>query len=87
MRQDCECPLGEIEEEDLKAARAARRMAALPSRARPSVRDYLMQAPAPVTPETVARNFVRAPVPEVTAILETFTALGQASRDTGSYWA
>ncbi len=33
------------------------------------------------------RNFTRARVPEVTAILETLTALGQAKRDNGAYHA
>jgi hypothetical protein len=46
-----------------------------------------MQTPAPVGPEVVARNFIRARVSEVKAILETLTALVQAKRDEGSYWA
>lgn len=56
----------------------------LPERVR-AVRDYLMQTPTPVAAETVARNFVRARLPEVTAILETLFALGQTKRDGGGY--
>jgi hypothetical protein len=76
----------EMEEEDLKPARAARVPwpPHLPDRVR-AVRDYLMQTPAPVAPETVARSFTRARIPEVTAILETLTALGQATRDEAGY--
>jgi hypothetical protein len=58
----------------------------LPERVR-AVRDYLRQAPAPVSSETVARSFIRARSPEVTAILETLTALGQANRDDAGYRA
>jgi hypothetical protein len=78
----------EMEEEDLTPARAARLPwpPSLPERVR-AVRDYLMQAPAQVAPDTVARSFIRARVPDVTAILETLTALGQAKRDQGNYWA
>jgi hypothetical protein len=60
--------------------------AALPKRVR-AVRDVLLQAPTTVTAETVARNFVRARVSEVRAILETLTALGQARSERGGYWA
>jgi hypothetical protein len=78
----------EMEEEEPRPARAGRLPwpPSLPERVR-AVRDYLMQAPAPVAPELVARSFVRARIPEVTAILETLTALGQASRDGGGYRA
>jgi hypothetical protein len=78
----------EIAEEDLKPARAERLPwpPSLPERVR-AVRDYLMQTPAQVAPATVARSFIRARVPDVTAILETLTALGQAKRDKGNYWA
>jgi hypothetical protein len=78
----------EMEEEEQRPARAARLPwpPALPERVR-AVRDYLMQTPAAVAPETVARNFIRARVPEVAAILETLTALGQARMDDGAYHA
>jgi hypothetical protein len=46
-----------------------------------------MQTPAAVPPETVARTFARARVPEVTAILETLAAIGQAKRDESGYRA
>ena len=85
---DAQAGLGvEMEEEDLKPARAGRHPwpTSLPERVR-AVRDYLVQAPAPVPPETVARHFIRARVSDVTPILETLTALGQAKKDEGSYW-
>ena len=50
----------------------------LPERVR-LVRDFLLQTPAPVPPETVARNFIRARSPEVSAILETL-------EDENAYW-
>jgi hypothetical protein len=73
--------------EEPQPARAARLAwpPSLPERVR-AVRDYLTQTPA-ATPETVARTFVRARVPDVTAILETLAALGQAKRDGESYSA
>jgi hypothetical protein len=78
----------EMEEEERQPARAARLPwpSGLPERVR-AVRDYLMQTPAPVAPETVARNFIRARLPEVKAILETLTALGHANRDATGYRA
>jgi hypothetical protein len=78
----------EMEEEEQRPARAARHPwpPSLPERVR-AVRDYLMETPAAVAPDAVARNFIRARVPEVTAILETLTALGQAKRDNGAYHA
>lgn len=78
----------DVAEEEQPPTRAARLAwpLSLPERVR-AVRDYLMQTPAPVAPETVARNFVRARIPEVTAILETLTALGHARRDEGNYSA
>jgi hypothetical protein len=78
----------EMEEEVHRPARAARLPwpPALPERVR-AVRDYLMQAPAPVAPETVARSFIRARVPDVAAILDTLTALGQARKDDTGYRA
>jgi hypothetical protein len=85
---DAQAGLGvEMEEEDLKPARASRHPwpTSLPERVR-AVRDYLVQVPAPVPPETVARNFIRARVSDVAPILETLTALGQAKKDAGSYW-
>jgi hypothetical protein len=77
-----------MEEEEQQPARVGRLPwpSSLPERVR-AVRDYLMQAPAPVPPGTVARTFTRARVPEVTAILETLTALGQARRDESGYRA
>jgi hypothetical protein len=78
----------EMEEEQQRPARAARLPwpPSLPERVR-AVRDYLRETPAPIAPDSVARNFVRARAPEVTAILETLTALGQAKRAEGNYWA
>jgi hypothetical protein len=77
----------EMDEEDLKPARAARLAwpLLLPERVR-AVRDYLTQTSAPVVPETVARKFMRARVSEVKAILETLVALGQARTLGDSYW-
>jgi hypothetical protein len=73
-------------EEEQQPARAARLPwpPDLPERVR-AVREYLMRTPAPVAPESVARNFVRARTHEVTAILETLTALGHANKDEGGY--
>jgi hypothetical protein len=78
----------EIEEEEQLPARVGRLPwpSTLPERVR-AVRDYLMQSPAPVPPATVARSFTRARTPEITAILETLAALGQAQRDEGGYRA
>jgi hypothetical protein len=75
----------EMEEEDLKPARAGRIPwpASLPERVR-AVRDDLVQSTALVAPENVARNFIGARVPEVTAILETLSTLGQAGKEAGS---
>lgn len=80
--------LGVEMEEELQPARASRQPwpASLPDRVR-AVRDYLMQAPAPVPPGTVARTFARARIPDVTAILETLTAIGQATRVESGYRA
>ena len=80
--------LGVEMEEEEQPARASRIPwpPSLPERVR-AVRDYLTQTPAPVAPEIVARNFIRARIHEVTAILETLTALGQASRDEAGYRA
>jgi len=78
----------EMEEEEAQPARVGRLPwpAALPERVR-AVRDYLMQVHAPVPPGTVARSFTRARVPDITAILETLAALGQARRDDSGYRA
>lgn len=78
----------EMEEEEQRPAPAARISwpASLPERVR-AVRDYLMQTPSQVSPDTVARGFIRARVPDVAAILETLTALGQAKVEKGNYWA
>jgi hypothetical protein len=50
-----------------------------------AVRDYLLQTPAAVAPETVARGFLRARTQDVTAILETLAALGQAKNEEGRF--
>jgi hypothetical protein len=78
----------EMEEEELQPVRVTRRPwpASLPERVR-AVRDYLVVSPTPARPETVARSFTRARIPEVTAILETLTALGQANREDNGYRA
>ncbi len=78
----------EMEEDELQPVRAARLPwpPSLPQRVR-AVRDYLMQTPAPVPSATVARAFTRARVPEITAILETLAAIGQAKREEGGYRA
>jgi hypothetical protein len=75
--------MGEEAQQPAKAARLPW-PTALPDRVR-AVRDLLLQAPSPVAPEAVARSFVRAPRSEVTAILETLAALGQATRDATGY--
>jgi hypothetical protein len=69
----------EMEEEAPQPVRAGRLPwpPSLPERVR-AVRDCLMQVPAPIRPEAVAPTFTRARVPEVTAILETLAAIGQA---------
>jgi hypothetical protein len=76
----------EMEEEEQGPTRALRLPwpPSLPERVR-AVRDYLIKTPAPVRPETVARSFARARIPEVAAILETLTALGQAKTADGKY--
>jgi len=76
----------EVEEEEQQPAGAGRRAwpASLPERVR-AVRDYLLQTPAAVAPETVARGFLRARTQDVTAILETLAALGQAKSDEGRF--
>jgi hypothetical protein len=74
----------EIESEEAPiAARVAAKQpwpATLPDRVR-AVRDNLLQMPAPGSPESIARQFTRARVPDVEAILETLTALGQVRKD------
>ena len=78
----------EMEEEEQMAPRTGRLPwpPHLPERVR-AVRDYLVQTPEPVMPETVARNFTRARTSEVAAILETLAALGQAKKDGTGYQA
>jgi hypothetical protein len=78
----------EVEQEDITPTRAVRLAwpPSLPERVR-AVRDYLMHAPTQVAPDTVARSFIRARVPDVTAILETLTALGQAKMEKCTYSA
>jgi hypothetical protein len=75
-----------MEEEELQPARAVRLPwpSSLPERVR-AVRDYLLKSATPAQPETVARSFTRARLPEVQAILDTLTALGQASRQDNGY--
>jgi len=58
--------------------------ATLPDRVR-AVRDNLIQMPTPGSAEAIARQFTRARVPEVHAILETLAALGQAHRHGSEY--
>lgn len=58
--------------------------ATLPDRVR-AVRDNLLQMPAPAPAEQIARQFTRARVPDVEAILETLTALGQAQKEASGY--
>jgi len=77
----------EVEEGGLRPAAPVRLPwpPALPERVR-LVRDFLLQTPSPVPPETVARKFMRARSPEVLAILETLVALGQARKNDSAYW-
>lgn len=79
----------EADEEEVAAAHAPRAPwpQSLPDRVR-AVRDFLLQTPTPAPPSAVARGFARARMSDVTAILETLTALGQAKRLEGdNYWA
>jgi len=58
---------------------------ALPDRVR-AVRDALHDSRHPATPDAIARRFTRARSADVSAILETLAALGQAQQDTaGAY--
>jgi hypothetical protein len=50
-----------------------------------AVRDYLEETPVSVPPRTVSRAFSGSKVQEVTAILETLTALGQARKEVSGY--
>lgn len=76
----------EVEEAEAQPIRATRLPwpGALPDRVR-AVRNFLVESPTPVPARAVTRAFVGARVPEVKAILETLTALGQASND-GDYY-
>jgi hypothetical protein len=76
----------EMEEEEQQHGRAGRLAwpLSLPERVR-AVRDFLLQTPASVAPEAVARSFVRARTPDVAAILETLAALGQAKSEEGRF--
>ena len=78
----------EIEEAESQPTRAIRQPwpASLPERVR-AVRNFLVQSPAPVSPASVARAFNRARVADITAILETLTALGQANREGDNFRA
>ncbi len=58
----------------------------LPERVR-AIRDSLLQVPETAPAEIIARRFVRARIPEVSAILETLAALGQAHREGHNYRA
>jgi hypothetical protein len=77
----------EAQPEEAQPARSVRSPwpPSLPERVS-AVRNFLLQTPAPVPPETVARTFVRARSPEVSAFLETLVALGQATRTGANYW-
>lgn len=76
----------EAEEETVAAKAPAKAPwpATLPERVR-AVRDNLLQMPDPASPEAIARRFARARVPDVTAILETLAAIGQARREGTDY--
>ena len=76
----------EAEEAETAPIRTTRRPwpETLPERVR-AVHDYLSSATMPVTAETIARTFVRARSVEVTAILDTLVALGQASLQKTGY--
>jgi hypothetical protein len=78
----------EAEEVEAGVVATARRPwpASLPGRVR-AVRDVLLLAPEPAPAEAIARRFSRARLQEVTAILETLAALGQAHLDGGAYHA
>ena len=78
----------EMEEEELQPVRVDRLPwpSSLPERVR-AVRDFLLGSVTPAMPETVARTFARARVPEVTAILEALSALGEANQEDNGYRA
>ena len=71
----------EMEEEESRPATAARQPwpPDLPERVR-LVRDLLLKSTVPLDSTAVARNFIRARSPEVTAILDTLVALGQIKK-------
>ena len=60
-------------------------LAVFPAGARPRRTRFLLQSPTPVPSATVARGFIRARTPDVSAILETLAALGQAKNDEGRF--
>lgn len=77
----------EIDVEEAAAPKPATRSpwpATLPDRVR-AVRDNLIQMPTPGSAEQIARQFTRARVPDVEAILETLAALGQAQKEPTGY--
>jgi hypothetical protein len=79
--------LGVDVEEEAQQPADARKLpwpSSLPERVK-AVRGFLLGTPAPVAPETVARGFVRARTSDVTAILETLAALGQAKTTEGQF--
>jgi hypothetical protein len=78
----------EIEETEPLPTRTTRSPwpSSLPERVR-AVRNFLVQSPVPVPLSTVARAFVRARVPDVSAILETLAALGRANREGDNFRA
>lgn len=76
----------EMEEEETRPASATRKPwpPNLPDRVR-LVRDFLLQSATPVESYIVARSFLRARLPEVTAILDTLVALGQIRKTENTY--
>ena len=76
----------EVEEEETRPATVTRQPwpTNLPDRVR-LVRDFLLRSATPVEPYNVARSFVRARLPEVTAILDTLVALGQIRKIENTY--
>ena len=76
----------ELEEAEVQPARVARRPwpDTLPQRVR-AVHEFLLTAPAPARPEAISRTFLRARSTDVTAILDTLVALGQATQENSGY--
>jgi hypothetical protein len=78
----------EIEEAEAQPTRILRLPwpASLPERVR-AVRDRLVQSPEAAPTAAIARAFSRARAADVTAILETLVALGQANREGDNFRA